>query len=71
MPAPIELAGDDVTDARRGERLRALRRRIQLVYQNPFASLDPRQQIVDIVAEPLQNFRARLARGAPRRAPSR
>ncbi|KTR75784.1 glutathione ABC transporter ATP-binding protein [Microbacterium oxydans] len=51
----IEVAGEDVTHAKR-EQLRALRRRVQLVYQNPFASLDPRQQIVDIVAEPLQNF---------------
>ena len=52
----IEVAGDDVTAAT-GTQLRELRRRIQLVYQNPFASLDPRQQIADIVAEPLQNFR--------------
>ena len=52
----IEVAGEDVTHAKR-EQLRALRRRVQLVYQNPFASLDPRQQIADIVAEPLQNFR--------------
>jgi peptide/nickel transport system ATP-binding protein len=52
----VEVAGEYVTRASR-EQLRALRRRIQLVYQNPFASLDPRQQIVDIVAEPLQNFR--------------
>ncbi|MDF2507823.1 MAG: glutathione transporter ATP-binding protein [Microbacterium sp.] len=51
----IEVDGDDVTHAKR-EQLRALRRRIQLVYQNPFASLDPRQQIADIVAEPLLNF---------------
>ncbi|WEK60396.1 MAG: ABC transporter ATP-binding protein [Candidatus Microbacterium colombiense] len=51
----ILLDGDDVTGAS-GKQLRALRRRIQLVYQNPFASLDPRQQIVDIIAEPLQNF---------------
>ena len=51
----IEVDGDDVTHAKR-EQLRVLRRRIQLVYQNPFASLDPRQQIVDIIAEPLQNF---------------
>ncbi|MBS0025474.1 dipeptide ABC transporter ATP-binding protein [Microbacterium paraoxydans] len=52
----IEIGGDDVTAAK-GASLRELRRRIQLVYQNPFASLDPRQPIVDIVAEPLQNFR--------------
>ncbi|WP_431807432.1 dipeptide ABC transporter ATP-binding protein [Microbacterium paraoxydans] len=52
----IEIGGDDVTAAK-GAPLRELRRRIQLVYQNPFASLDPRQPIVDIVAEPLQNFR--------------
>lgn len=52
----VELAGEDAT-AVEGARLRALRRRIQLVYQNPFASLDPRQQIADIVAEPLHNFR--------------
>ncbi|WP_341974041.1 ABC transporter ATP-binding protein [Microbacterium sp. LWO13-1.2] len=52
----VEVAGEDVTSAS-GERLRALRERIQFVYQNPFASLDPRQQIADIIAEPLQNFR--------------
>ena len=51
----IEVDGDDVTHAKR-EQLRVLRRRIQLVYQNPFASLDPRQQIAEIVAEPLVNF---------------
>lgn len=51
----IDVGGADVTTLG-GAGLRALRRRIQLVYQNPFASLDPRQQIQDIVAEPLRNF---------------
>jgi len=52
----IILDGDDITDVK-GASLRALRRRIQLVYQNPFGSLDPRQTIGDIIAEPLRNYR--------------
>jgi peptide/nickel transport system ATP-binding protein len=40
----------------RGETLRQFRKKIQLVYQNPFGSLDPRQSIFRIVEEPLLNF---------------
>ena len=39
-----------------GEALRRIRRTIQLVYQNPFSSLDPRQSVFRIVEEPLLNF---------------
>ncbi|MFF2389179.1 dipeptide ABC transporter ATP-binding protein [Agromyces sp. NPDC058104] len=45
----------DVT-ALAGAAKREFRRRVQLVYQNPFASLDPRQTVAEIIAEPLRNF---------------
>jgi len=48
----IWFRGHDITYLR-GERLRRLRRRMQLVPQDPYGSLNPRMQIRDIVAEPL------------------
>ncbi|TFB83699.1 ABC transporter ATP-binding protein [Cryobacterium algoricola] len=44
--------GRDVTDAR-GRELRDLRRRIQVVHQNPYASLNPRLSIRAIISDPL------------------
>jgi oligopeptide/dipeptide ABC transporter ATP-binding protein len=44
--------GQDVTDVT-GEDLRKLRRNMQLVFQDPYASLNPRMKVIDIVAEPL------------------
>ncbi|RZS68591.1 peptide/nickel transport system ATP-binding protein [Agromyces ramosus] len=51
----VELGGTDVTQLS-GAAKREFRRRVQLVYQNPFASLDPRQTVAEIIAEPLRNF---------------
>jgi peptide/nickel transport system ATP-binding protein len=44
--------GQDLT-AMRGDVLRKMRRRVQLIFQDPIASLNPRRRIGDIVAEPL------------------
>ena len=49
----ITLEGVDVM-ALRGEPLRQLRRNMGIVFQDPFAALDPRMMIGDIVAEPLR-----------------
>ncbi|GII61687.1 ABC transporter ATP-binding protein [Sphaerisporangium krabiense] len=51
----VVFDGEDVTRLR-GRRLRALRRRVQVVYQNPYASLDPRLTVEQIVVDPLASF---------------
>jgi oligopeptide/dipeptide ABC transporter ATP-binding protein len=48
----IEFRGEDVLDAS-PQRMRQLRRSLQIVFQDPFASLNPRMPVRDIVAEPL------------------
>jgi len=50
--------GKDVTRAR-GATLRSLRERMQMVFQDPFASLDPRMSVRQIIAEPLQVHRVK------------
>jgi peptide/nickel transport system ATP-binding protein len=51
----VLVDGVDVASLK-GQSFRHFRKSIQLVYQNPFASLDPRQTVAEILTEPLLNF---------------
>ncbi len=46
--------GTDATAALRSSSGRVLRRRMQMIFQDPYASLNPRWKVLDIVAEPLR-----------------
>ena len=48
----IQFEGRDLLSASHSE-MRRLRRDLQIIFQDPFASLDPRYRVEDIVAEPL------------------
>ena len=50
----IEIAGTDVATVRRSADRAALRREIQIVFQDPMGALDPRMTVADILAEPLR-----------------
>ena len=51
----IWLGGRDIRALNRGD-LRLARRDMQMVFQDPFASLNPYRRLKDQVAEPIQNF---------------
>jgi peptide/nickel transport system ATP-binding protein len=55
----VDFNGTDLL-ALRGEPLRQMRRRLQIVFQDPFAALDPRQKVGDAIA------RGPMAYGTPR-----
>ena len=48
----IFFDGQDITELPR-EKLRPFRRRMQIIFQDPFSSLNPRMTVGDIIAEPL------------------
>ena len=54
--------GDVELTKLRGEKLRQYRRQLQMIFQDPFASLDPRMTVGDIIAEPIDNFRTMRGR---------
>jgi peptide/nickel transport system ATP-binding protein len=52
----IVFEGTDITRASRAA-LRPVRRRLQMVFQDPYASLNPRRRVGDLIAEPLRVHR--------------
>lgn len=56
----VRWRGEDLLEVSR-DRMRSLRADMQIVFQDPFASLNPRMQVGEIVAEPL------LVHGVPRK----
>jgi peptide/nickel transport system ATP-binding protein len=51
----IRFDGKDITKVS-GKSLREIRKDMQMVFQDPYASLNPMQMIGDIIAEPIYNF---------------
>ncbi|MGE5567059.1 MAG: dipeptide ABC transporter ATP-binding protein [Parcubacteria group bacterium] len=57
----VTLMGRDITHADR-DAMRAARKDLQIVFQDPLASLDPRMTIGDSIAEPMQVYRKDMNR---------
>ena len=51
----ILLEGEDLAKMNSSQ-LRAMRRRMQFIFQDPFSSMNPRMRVSDIIGEPLRNF---------------
>ena len=61
----VRFEGRELTELSHTE-LRSTRKDLQMVFQDPYASLDPRMTVLDIIGEPIRNFG--LARGKGIRA---
>jgi ABC-type microcin C transport system duplicated ATPase subunit YejF len=62
----VRYAGQALPPMRSRE-MRAMRRRMQIVFQDPYASLNPRMRVRDILAEPFAIHRERPKEGLPAR----
>ncbi|WP_323796542.1 ABC transporter ATP-binding protein [Nisaea sp.] len=50
----IHFAGADLTEVRTESEMDRYRRQMQMIFQDPFSSLNPRMKVLDIVAEPIR-----------------
>ena len=53
----LSFDGEDTVAGFKGPKARVLRRRMQMIFQDPYASLNPRWKVLDIVGEPLLEHR--------------
>src|ERR687887_238050 len=60
----VRFGGTELTTLK-GESLRRMRRRMQMIFQDPYASLNPRMTVGDIIGEPIEVHR--LAAGPQKR----
>ena len=63
----IEFDGRDLATLRAQKEIAAVRRRLQIIFQDPYASLNPRWRVRDIIAEPLRVHGSLPGRSAIRR----
>ena len=59
----IEFDGNDMAGRRGRAETAALKRRMQMIFQDPYASLNPRWRVFDIIAEPIRAFGLAKDRG--------
>ena len=53
----IVFDGKDMAQLSERSEVKAVRRRLQMIFQDPFASLNPRWRVIDIIAEPIRAHR--------------
>ncbi|WP_029191330.1 ABC transporter ATP-binding protein [Paenibacillus elgii] len=57
----ILFEGEDITRLK-GERLRQIRKDMQMVFQDPFSSLNPKMMVGHLVSEPIRNYESRTGK---------
>ncbi len=60
----VYFEDDDLAEMK-GETLRRMRRKMQMIFQDPYASLNPRMTVGNIVGEPLEVHNVATRQGAP------
>jgi oligopeptide transport system ATP-binding protein len=58
----IRYNGRDIRQIREGKELMDFRREVQIIFQDPYASLNPRMKVKDIIAEGIDNHRLAASR---------